>query len=423
MDCVETPDLGHELIRLYAKKTLDVRVGRRRLGLSLPFDVFSSFQLDRGTRALLARIVSRRPAWADALDLGCGYGPIALHLAAAGLAGHVDAIDRDALAVAFCRHNARTNGMEQVAAQGAVAYEGIQPAAYDAVVTNLPAKAGPAVHRLMLLGASSHLRPGGQVWAVVVAPLAEAIDEILADPAVEPIEKLPKGQHVLYGFGFTGRPELPDDPYLRQRAEFLWKKHPYRLAAWHGLKEFDTRSWATDLLLEAFEHFVRGSPVGRLTICNPQQGHLPILAARTAAGLAEVTLVSRDLLALRAATANLSEAGYAGAVRCVHTADFRCGGNAPPADVALAVLNEKEPMELHLAKLTGLLAAGEARAALVVSRSSVASRLERRLQAAGLRSSMKRKRKGLCALCFRYAGDPPATCAPFPPPDCGTRSK
>ena len=390
---------GGELLGLYCKKTLEWRVGGRSLRLAVPVSVFSSFQVDRGTRALVAAMAARGRTWDWALDLGCGYGPIGLYLAAAGLARHVEAVDRDAVAVAFCRHNAEANGLgQQLAARGAIAYEGFEPRHYDVIATNLPAKAGEPVHRLMLLGAQPHIRPGGEVWAVVVAPLAPRIEEILAAGAVDVLAAVAKGGHVIYNYAFTGRPDVPDAPYLRGRVSFCWRKHAYALDALHGLKEFDTRSWATDLLLEAFRHLARRQAVGGLVVCNGQQGHLPILACRLAPGIRDVTLVSRDLIALQAARVNLLAAGYEGAVRGVHTPGFEPGWDAPRPYVALAVLNEKEGLEVNAAKLRSLLDACRGGCVIAGCKAGFGSRLGKAL---GARVSSQRKRKAFCAFVVR----------------------
>ena len=121
VDDIEYAEPPETLRRLYANKTIESRLMGRTLRLDLPVDVFSSFQVDRGTRRLLRQIQAAAASWNAALDLGCGYGPIALHLAAAGVAGRCTAVDRDALAVSFTAANARHNDLANVEAHGAIA--------------------------------------------------------------------------------------------------------------------------------------------------------------------------------------------------------------------------------------------------------------------------------------------------------------
>ena len=320
MDVIRQP-LSEALFRVYHKKSVRWGTSGHSIRLDLPVDVFSTFDVDGGTRRLIRRIVSAKPRWNKVLDLGCGYGPICSFLVAAGLAEKADAIDRDALAAAFADHNARANGLTDVIARGALAYEDVAAGRYDAIVTNLPAKAGRAVHRLMLLAADKCLRGAGEVWAVVVEPLQERIDEILAIDAVEIRQKsLDKG-HVIYNYVFTSRPPKPAASYLRREGRFRWRGRDYSLRALHGLREFDGRSWATDLILDAFADAARARPAESILVSNPGQGHLPVLAGRLAASIGRMEIVCRDLLALKATEANLALDGYTGSLRLVHTAE------------------------------------------------------------------------------------------------------
>jgi 16S rRNA (guanine1207-N2)-methyltransferase len=398
MDIVKTAALGPDLRSLYRKRSLDWRRGGRTLHLDVPVDVFSSFRVDTGTQRLLRRIGGCGRKWGAALDLGCGYGPIGLHLAAAGLAERVDAIDRDALAVDFTAHNARRNGLSQVAARGAIAYEHLPPAAYDAVVMNLPAKAGRRVHELMLLGAARHLRAEGEVWVVAVQPLQDALDEILSVEAVIVREKTARKGHVIYNYSFSAEPPVPAEPYVRARMGFQWKGWEYSMTSLHGLGEFDSRSWATDLMLEVFRQRFRGKEIRSLLVCNPGQGHVAVPAWRIAEGVEEIVAVSRDLIALKATCLNLRGNDYGGALRCVHSADL-CGAcdDASP-EVALARLNEKETLAVNVEKLRRLLSACDGCRAIVGCKSAFASRLRERLRAEGIRASLKKKRKGFCSM-------------------------
>lgn len=398
MAIVEIAELDPQLRSLYHKKSLDWRWMGQRLCLDVPVDVFSSHQVDTGTQRLLRRIAARGGRWEAALDLGCGYGPICLHLAAAGLAGRVDAIDRDALAVAFTAHNARSNGLPQVSARGAIAYEHVPPAAYDALVTNLPAKAGRSVHQLILLGARRHLRGEGEVWVVAVEPLTQAIDEILAVEAVNIREKAAYKGHVVYSYSFSGEPPVPAEPYVRAETHFNWKGRQYPMRSLHGLAEFDNRSWATDLMLEVFRQRFEGKRITSMLVCEPGQGHVPVLASRIADGVEEIVAVSRDLIALKATQANLRGNDYEGPVQCVHSADLCCTCQEARPDVALATLNEKETAAVNVEKTRRLLSSCGGCPVIVGCRSSLGSRLGDKLRALGIRVPLRKRRKGFCSM-------------------------
>jgi 16S rRNA (guanine1207-N2)-methyltransferase len=393
--------LAEPILDLYRTKQLDWRLRGCRLRLDVPADVFSSFQVDRGTRLLLREIAACSPRWSAALDLGCGYGPIALYLAGTGAAGRVDAIDRDALAVAFTERNARANGLANVAARGGIAYEHVPDGAYDAIVSNVPAKAGETVQRLMLLGAARHLREGGEAWIVVVEPLAERVDEILADESVELRAKTPAKGHVVYRYAFRGRPALPPEPYVRGRGRFEWKRRAYELTAWHGLAEFDKRSWASGVLAAMFQQCFAGKPVRSLAVVEPGQGHVAVLASKIARDLREVTMVSRDLIALRAARMNLLGAGYDGALREIHTAGVPGADAVPHVEVMLATLNEKEGADANVEKVSRWCERCADGGAIVAGKAAFCTRLRDRLRARGLRAQARKKRKGAAAFLLR----------------------
>ncbi len=385
------------------KKALRWRAGRRELSLDVPADVFSTYQVDRGTRLLLRRIDRAEPAWEAALDLGCGYGPIALHLAAAGRARRVDAVDRDALAVAFAQRNAAANGLDNVRAAGGLAWDGVPGRDYDAVVTNLPAKAGESVHRLLLLGAAERLSARGEVWAVVVQPLAERIDAMLAEAGVELRDRDALSGHVVYRYALPAAPPpVPDDAYLRSVENLTWREHAYELTARHGLAEFDSRSWQTDLLLDVLADVLGKRPVERLACCDPTQGHVPLLAARLCPRVAEIDLVGRDLLALGAAEANLRGDGFPGAVRTTHAAGLSAPAGRAPLELAAWTVSEKAGLDFAIANLRALLASHPTCRVLVAARSAFASRLITAARRAGLQCPLRKKRKGYCVQLFQH---------------------
>ena len=95
---------------------------RRSLTLTLPDlsltlvsdrGVFAADRIDPGTRYLLQEVPPPPPA-GHLLDLGCGYGPIALTLARRSPAATVWAVDVNERALELCGDNARANGIRNV---------------------------------------------------------------------------------------------------------------------------------------------------------------------------------------------------------------------------------------------------------------------------------------------------------------------
>ena len=83
------------------------------LALATDSGVFSPGRLDPGTRLLLD-VAPAPPGCGDLLDLGCGYGALALVLASRAPAARIWAVDTNRRAIALCERNAGTAGLANV---------------------------------------------------------------------------------------------------------------------------------------------------------------------------------------------------------------------------------------------------------------------------------------------------------------------
>lgn len=83
------------------------------LRLATDSGVFSAERVDPGTRVLLEAAPTPPPT-GDLLDLGCGYGPIALVLASRAPQATVWAVDVNERALALCAENAQRAGLANV---------------------------------------------------------------------------------------------------------------------------------------------------------------------------------------------------------------------------------------------------------------------------------------------------------------------
>ena len=146
----------------------------RPLAFRTTWGLFSPRGIDAGTDLLLRHF---RAAPADrTFDLGCGYGPIGLALAADAPRGHATLVDRDFLAVEYAAKNAALNNLTNVTARLGHGFAGTDPAErFDNVVSNLPAKTGGEMLRVLLHDAHRHLRPGGRICVVTVTGLRKFI--------------------------------------------------------------------------------------------------------------------------------------------------------------------------------------------------------------------------------------------------------
>jgi 16S rRNA (guanine1207-N2)-methyltransferase len=139
--------------------------------LAVDRGVFSTEHVDPGTRHLLLDAPAPAPGIGTALDLGCGYGPIAVTLATRAPGATVWAVDVNERAVALCRANAEALGLANVRAtvvsddrpRGDVPDD----VRFDLIWSNPPVRIGkPALHALLDRWLD-RLAPGGEAWLVV----------------------------------------------------------------------------------------------------------------------------------------------------------------------------------------------------------------------------------------------------------------
>lgn len=367
------------------------------MDLDIPRTGFSSAHVDRGTICLLREIHRADPKWGAVLDVGCGYGPIALFLRACGHAGTVAGIDRDALVARFAERNARLNGMAGCTFSGGMAYADAPRNPFAAVVCNLPAKAGASVHRMLLGGAAGMPEPSGVMWVVVVTPLVESLDAMLAELGAEVLHREVSGEHTVYAFRPRGA-EPGVDAYLSMRTVFEWNDFRYELQALHGLPEFDGFSKETILMGRVLAEETAAGGVRRAVVSEFGQGHLAVLLSFFAPGLEALDLVSRDALALAAAHRNLAAIHPGVRVRRFHTPAFWSEEVGRDADLFVLATIEKEGAEVNAWKLAHVCREAPGTRVLVVCTTSLASRMDRFLRRDGVRATALKKRKSLCVL-------------------------
>jgi 16S rRNA (guanine1207-N2)-methyltransferase len=146
----------------------EVRLSLPDLELTLGTDrgVFSAERIDAGTELLLRDHAQPEPAATTLLDLGCGYGPVALTLARRAPLATVWAIDVNERALELCRANAERCG---VAARVRAVTPDEVPAeiAFDGIWSNPPIRAGKAHLHAVLLRWLGRLTATGDARLVV----------------------------------------------------------------------------------------------------------------------------------------------------------------------------------------------------------------------------------------------------------------
>ncbi len=149
-----------------ASRPRTVRLKEGELDLELQADrgVFGARAIDLGTLVLL-REAPEPPPEGELLDLGCGYGPIALALALRAPKAHVWAVDVNERALELARANAASAKAANVtAARPDDVPAGLR---FDAIYSNPPVRVGKAPLHSMLLAWLPRLKPGAPAYLVV----------------------------------------------------------------------------------------------------------------------------------------------------------------------------------------------------------------------------------------------------------------
>lgn len=126
--------------------------------------VFSGERLDSGTAVLLER--GPAPTGRLLLDLGCGWGPIAISLAYRLPDATIWAVDVNERALSLSRANADAAGVGHRVQVG-TPDEVPDDAVFDEIWSNPPIRIGKEALHELLLRWLPRLRPGGSAWLVV----------------------------------------------------------------------------------------------------------------------------------------------------------------------------------------------------------------------------------------------------------------
>lgn len=169
-----------------ASKPSTVRLVLPDLTLDFTTDsgVFSPSRIDPGTKLLLNEMTGLPMPSSDrhdspvVVDLGCGYGPIAVTMAHRFPAARVIAVDVNERARTLCARNAELTGVEVEVLSPDDVPASLQ---VDHLVSNPPIRIGKPALRRLLTDWLSRLAPGGSAHLVVRRQLgADSLAEWLA---------------------------------------------------------------------------------------------------------------------------------------------------------------------------------------------------------------------------------------------------
>ncbi|MBK1721226.1 class I SAM-dependent methyltransferase [Thiocystis violacea] len=168
-------------------------LGGRTLMLQSTWGLFSPREIDEGTRLLLSHVDVA--AGDDCLDLGCGYGPIGLALAAMAPRGRTLLVDKDFVAVDYANRNARLNALTNAEATLSNGFDQVEKGRlFDVIASNVPAKVGKELLAILLHDAHAHLRPGGRLYLVTINGLRQYMKRNLGE-VFGNYDKLKQGAH------------------------------------------------------------------------------------------------------------------------------------------------------------------------------------------------------------------------------------
>lgn len=144
-------------------RRIEVELAGRPLTLSTAAGVFSPDHLDTGTAVLLAEAPGP-PADGTFLDLGCGWGPIALALGIMRPQASIWGVDVNERALDLARGNAESNGIPtRFVTPGEVPAD----LRFDLIWSNPPIRVGKAVLHDLLRTWLSRLTDHGEAYLVV----------------------------------------------------------------------------------------------------------------------------------------------------------------------------------------------------------------------------------------------------------------
>lgn len=140
--------------------------------LATTWGIFSPREIDSGTDLFLKYLEIKEDE--IALDIGCGYGPLGLAIAANAPKGQVHMVDKDFVAVDYANKNAQKNNLGNAKAYLSNGLSAVpKEMMFTTVVSNVPAKVGKEMLSILLHDVHAHLEPGGQFVVVTINGLRQ----------------------------------------------------------------------------------------------------------------------------------------------------------------------------------------------------------------------------------------------------------
>ena len=148
----------------FTRKPLTVELAGKPRKLHTSTGIFSPDGIDKGTAVLLAEVPDPNPQ-GNLLDIGCGWGPVALTMGLLAPGSKVYAVDVNERCIALTNENAAALGLSNVVASTP---QEVDPGVrFDTIWSNPPIRIGKdELHALLKLWLP-RLADGGTAWLVV----------------------------------------------------------------------------------------------------------------------------------------------------------------------------------------------------------------------------------------------------------------
>jgi 16S rRNA (guanine1207-N2)-methyltransferase len=148
----------------FKPKRIKVQILGQQVEVETAGGIFSPDRIDKGTSILLNHI-DAAPRGGNLLDIGCGWGPIALSLASRAPQATVWAIDVNERSLALTRANAALLGLNNIKA--CLPEEVPADLVFDGIWSNPPIRVGKDVLHEILLKWLPRLNSGASAYMVV----------------------------------------------------------------------------------------------------------------------------------------------------------------------------------------------------------------------------------------------------------------
>ena len=149
--------------RSFTPEPLRVELAGRSRDLLTAPGIFSPRGIDKGTAVLLAEAPT--PVGDSLMDIGCGWGPLALTLGLMRPEAQVTAVDVNHRSLELVRRNAVHLGLGRVTAQ---LPDQVDPRlGFDTIWSNPPIRVGKEILHGILITWLPRLNPGGSAYLVV----------------------------------------------------------------------------------------------------------------------------------------------------------------------------------------------------------------------------------------------------------------